>query len=180
MNAINPEAIGVFGLIVTVWCFGAEQLGLGVKDGNPKEIQKSLAYIAILFGGATQVFTAIAMYFYNVLDNAAMSTYLGAVFADYGIFWIIIGVFFLKGGDKKMIAHFFFIQFLISSVFLYQAFLLAKMWPLGIVLLLICGLFIILVPAWYGKGVIYTKIAGALNILIGLFAIPLFIHALGL
>jgi len=180
MNAVNPEAIGVFGLIVTVWCFGVEQLGLGVKGGDHKEIGKSLAYIAILFGGAAQVLTAFAMYFFNVLNNAPMSIYLGTIFADYGIFWILIGIFFLKGGDRKMIAHFFFVQLLISSVFLYKAYLYGKMWPLGTVLLLICGLFAVLVPAWYGKGAIYTKIAGALNVLIGLAAVPIFLSAMGL
>lgn len=180
MNAVNPEAIGVFGLIITVWCFGVEQLGLGVKGGDHKLIGNSLGYIAIIFGGAAQVLTAIAMYFFNVVNNPSLSIYLGTVFADYGLFWIVIGVFFLKGGDRKMIAHFFFVQFLISSVFLYKAVLLGKIWPLGVVLLLICGLFIILVPAWYGKGAIYTKIAGALNVAIGLAAVPIFLSALGL
>ncbi|MCR4443186.1 MAG: hypothetical protein QHH10_13120 [Peptococcaceae bacterium] len=180
MNAVNPEAIGVFGLIITVWCFGVEQLGLGVKGGDHKDIGKSLAYIAIFFGGAAQVLTAIAMYFFNVAKNPEISIYLGTVFADYGIFWLIIGTFFLKGGDRKMIAHFFFVQFLISSVFLYKAILLGKIWPLGAVLALICGLFLVLVPAWYGKGAVYTKIAGALNVLIGLAAVPIFLGALGL
>lgn len=180
MSVVNPEAIGVFGLIVTVWCFGVEQLGLGVKGGDHKEIGKSLAYIAIIFGGAAQVFTALAMYLFNVVNNPGMSIYLGTIFADYGLFWILIGIFFLKGGDRKQIAHFFGVQFLISAVFLYKAAILGKMWPLGTVLLLICGLFIILVPAWYGKGAIYTKIAGVLNILIGLAAVPIFLSAMGL
>lgn len=180
MNAVNVEAIGVFGLIVTVFCFGLEQLGLGVKGGNHKEIGKSLSYIAIIYGGVTQVFTALVMYLFNVLNNAEMSIYLGTIFANYGLFWILIGIFFLKGGDKKQIAHFFFFQFLFSSVLLYKAYLYGKMWPLGTVLALICALFIFLIPAWYNKGNIYTKIAGALNILIGLTSIPILLHALGL
>lgn len=180
MNAVNPEAIGVFGLIITVWCFGVEQLGLGVKDGDHKEIGKSLAYIAIIFGGAAQVLTAIAMYFFNVLNNAALSIYLGTVFADYGLFWIVIGTFFLKGGDRKMIAHFFAVQFMISAVFLYKAILFGKIWPLGVVLIFICCLFLVLVPAWYGKGTIYTKLAGAFNVLVGLAAVPIFLSAMGL
>ncbi len=180
MSVVNPEAIGVFGLIITVWCFGLEQLGFGVKGGDHKEIGKSLAYIAIFFGGAAQVFTALSMYLFDVLKNPAMSIYLGTIFADYGIFWLLIGVFFLKGGDKKQIAHFFIVQLFVSAVFLYKAILLGKIWPLGVVLALICGLFAVLPFAWYGKGAIYTKIAGALNILIGFAALPIFLHALGL
>lgn len=179
-DPVNPEAIGVFGLIVTVWCFGAEQLGLGIKDSSHKEISKSLAYIAILFGGGCQVLTAIAMYFFNVTNNPELSIYLGTVFIDYGVFWILIGIFLLNGGQKKQIAHFFFVQFLISSVFLYKAILLGKIWPLGTVLIFICCLFIVLVPAWYEKGAFYTKLAGILNLLIGLSAVPIFLHALGL
>lgn len=179
MNVVNPEAIGVFGLIITVWCFGLEQVGLGIKGGDHKEIGKSLAYVAIVFGGAAQVFTALAMYLFNVVNNPGLSIYLGTIFADYGLFWIVIGIFFIKGGDKKMIAHFFGVQFLISLVFLYKAVLIGKIWPLGVVLALICGLFAILVPAWYGKGAVYTKIAGVINILIGIAAVPLFLSAIG-
>jgi len=180
MNVVNPEAIGVFGLIITVWCFGLEQVGIGIRGGDHKEIGKSLAYIAIIFGGAAQVFTALAMYLFNVVNDAGLSIYLGTVFADYGLFWIVIGVFFLKGGDKKMIAHFFLVQCLISISFLYKAIELGKVWPLGAVLFFICVLFAVLVPAWYNKGAIYGKIAGVCNILIGLCAVPLFLHALGI
>jgi len=157
-----------------------EQLGLGVKDGDHKEIGKSLAYIAIVFGGAAQIFTALAMWMFNLTKDAGLSIYLGTVFADYGLFWILIGIFFLKGGDKKQIAHFFFVQFLISVAFLYKAVEIGKVWPLGAVIFFICVLFASLVPAWYGKGAIYGKIAGVCNILIGLCAIPLFLHALGI
>ena len=31
LAAVNPEAIGLFGLFATVICFGLEQLGVGVK-----------------------------------------------------------------------------------------------------------------------------------------------------
>lgn len=180
MNVVNPEAIGVFGLIITVWCFGLEQIGLGTKGGDHKEIGKSLAYIAIIFGGAAQVFTALAMYLFNVLSDASMSIYLGTIFADFGLFWILVGIFFLKGGDKKQIANFFLVQFFVCAVFLYKAILLGKIWPLGIVLVLVCTLFLVLIPAWYGKGAIYTKIAGILNILIGFTSLPIVLHALGL
>lgn len=180
MNVVNPEAIGVFGLIVTVWCFGLEQIGLGIKGGDHKEIGKSLAFVAFIFGGAAQLLTAIAMYFFNVAKDPALSIYLGTIFADYGLFWLVIGVFFIKGGDKKMIAHFFGVQFLITVTFLIEAVLIGKIWPLGVCLFFIAALFAFLVPAWYGKGAIYTKLAGICNILIGLTAVPLFLHAMGL
>lgn len=179
MQVVNPEAIGLFGLIVTVWCFGLEQVGIGIKDGDHKELGKSLAYIALFFGGITQIFTALAMYLFNVANNPAMSIYLGTVFATYGIFWVVIAVFFLKGGDKKMIAHFFGALFLISLSFLYKALEIGNT-NLAIVLALICGLFIVLIPAWYGKSTIYGKIAGMFNILIGIATVPLFLHALGI
>ncbi len=178
MTFFNPEAIGVFGLIVTVFCFGLEQLGFGVKGGDHKEIGKSLAYIAIVFGGAAQIFTALSLYILNVAGDK--SIFLGTIFANYGLFWVVIGWFFLRGGDKKQIAHFFIGQLFISASFVYIA--IAKfnlMWPLGVVLILICGLFIALVPAWYGKGAIWTKIAGAINVAIGICSVPLFLHALG-
>lgn len=180
MNAVNPEAIGVFGLIVTTLCIGLEQMGFGVKGGDHKQIARSLAYIAFIFGGATQILTAIAMYFFNVAKDPALSIYLGTIFADYGFFWVVIGIFFIKGGDKKMFAHFFAVQFLITASFTYKAYLLGKMWPLGTVLIFICALFIVLIPAYYEKGAIYTKLAGLFNVLIGLSAIPIFLTALGL
>ncbi len=180
MNAVNPEAIGVFGLIITVLCVGLEQVGVGVKGGEHKEINKSLAYIAIMFGGVAQLLTAVAMYFFNVAQDPGVSIYLGTVFANYGLFWLVIAFFFLKGGDKKMIANFFFVQFLITCSFIAKAIMLGKIWPLTICLLFIAALFAVLVPAWYGKGAIYTKLAGFCNIMIGLTAIPLFLHAMGL
>ncbi|MDX9872186.1 MAG: hypothetical protein RBT41_07185 [Clostridia bacterium] len=178
MNAVNPEAIGVFGLIITVWCVGFEQVGIGVKGGDHKDIGKSLAYIAFVFGGAAQILTAIAMYFFSVAGD--LSIYLGTIFANYGLFWLVIGIFFIKGGDKKMIAHFFGVQFLITSVFVYHAVQLGKIWPLAVCLTFIAALFFVLVPAWYGKGAIWTKLAGICNIIIGITAVPLFLHALGI
>lgn len=179
MQVVNPEAIGVFGLMITVWCFGLEQVGIGIKGGDHKEIGKSLAYVAVIFGGAAQIFTALSMYLFNVTGNPSLSIYLGTVFADYGLFWVVVGTFFLKGGDKKMIAHFFGAQCLISLAFLYKSIELGNT-TLAIVLALICGLFAVLVPAWYGKGAIWGKLAGVFNILIGIAAIPLFFHAIGL
>ncbi|PKM87630.1 MAG: hypothetical protein CVU87_09180 [Firmicutes bacterium HGW-Firmicutes-12] len=180
MNVVNPEAIGVFGLIITVWCFGLEQIGVGVKDGDHRQISRSLAYVALIFGGLAQLVTAFAMYFFNVAKDPSLSVYLGTIFANYGLFWLVIVVFLIKGGDKKMIAHFFLVQFLITSAFIYKAIALGMIWPLGVCLTFIALLFVALVPAWYEKGAIWTKLAGIANIMVGITAVPLFLHALGL
>ena len=34
MMPVNPEAIGIFGLIATVVCFGLEQIGVGVDENT--------------------------------------------------------------------------------------------------------------------------------------------------
>ena len=179
MQVVNPEAIGLFGLMITVWSFGLEQVGIGVKGGDHKQIGNSLALIAIIFGGAAQIFTALSMCLFNLTGNPAVSIYVGTVFADYGLFWVVIGVFFLKGGDKKMIANFFSGQLLVSIAFLIKSIQLGNV-ELSIVLALICALFAILVPAWYGKGAIWGKLAGVCNILIGIATIPIFLKALGM
>jgi len=180
MNVVNPEAVGVFGLIVTVWCFGAEQLGFGVKGGDHGKIGRSLAYIAIVFGGCAQVFTSLAMYLFNVTGDPGKSIFLGTVFATYGLFWILVGWFFLQGGDKKQIAHFFLGMAFITTVFLYKAILIGAIYPLGVVLALIVALTVLLPFPWYGVAPGLTKVCGAINILIGLFALPILFHALGL
>lgn len=178
LAVVNPEAIGVFGLMVTVLVFGMEQVGIGIKGADGKEISKSLAYIAIVFGGTTQVFTALAMYLFSVAGEK--SVYLGTVFGFFGLFWIMVGVFFLKGGDKKQFAHFFAVSWFLVLIFLIIAWKFALPWYFITVLILILVLLAVLVPAWYGKGAIYTKIAGVTNILIGLLAIPILLSALGL
>lgn len=58
MNPFNPEAIGVLGLVVTVFVFGLEQLGIGTKGGDHDMISKEVSYVAFWFGGVTQVMTA--------------------------------------------------------------------------------------------------------------------------
>ena len=166
MTMLNPEVIGVFGLIVTVMVFGLEQVGVGVKGGDMKQISKSLAYIAIIFGGATQVFTSLFMYFFQVAGEKSL--YLGTVFGFFGLFWIMVGVFFLKGGDKKVFAHFFAVSWFLILIFLIIAIQFGFPWYFLTVLVLILGLLAVLVPAWYGKGAIWTKLAGVINILIGL------------
>ncbi|MGI6453931.1 MAG: hypothetical protein ACOX0E_10795 [Syntrophomonadaceae bacterium] len=180
MHVVNPEAIGVFGLLVTVWCFGAEQLGLGVRGGDHQKIGRSLAYIAILFGGCTQLFTALSMYLFNVTGNSEMSIYLGTIFATFGLFWILVGWFFLQGGDKKQIAHFFLGIAFMTSLFLYKAILIGAIFPLGVVLALIVALTVLLPFNWYGVAPGLAKVCGAINILIGLCSLPLLLKALGL
>lgn len=178
LAVVNPEAIGVFGLMVTVLVFGMEQIGIGIKGVDGKDISKSLAYIAIVFGGTTQVFTSLIMYLFSVAGDK--SIYLGTVFGFFGLFWIMVGVFFLKGGDKRQFAHFFGVSWFLVLIFLILAFKFAMPWYFITVLILILGLLATLVPAWYGRGAGYTKLAGVINVLIGLFAIPILLGALGL
>ena len=69
INPVNPEAIGVFGLFATVICFGLEMLGVGVKGADHAKLTRSLGYIAILFGGVTQLFTSVFMYLFAFSYN---------------------------------------------------------------------------------------------------------------
>lgn len=178
-NVVNPEAIGVFGLIMTVWVFGLEQLGFGIKGGDHHQITKSLSLVAFWFGGLPQVFTGLFFYATNVLKNPGLSIYLGTIFCTFGLFWIVVAEFFRNGGDKKMMAHFFIVMGLVSAVFTYVAFAVGLVWPLGVVLALIVGLFIVLPFAWYGVATpTLTKVAGALNIAIGACALPILFKAL--
>ena len=111
MLPVNPEAIGLFGLIATVICFGLEQIGVGVKGADHTKLTTSLGLIAILFGGLAQIFTGLCMYLFSV--GGDHSIYLGTVFSFFGLFWVLVGLFFLKGGDKKVIAHFFATGFIL-------------------------------------------------------------------
>ena len=61
MLPVNPEAIGLFGLFATVICFGLEQVGVGVKGADHAKLTRSLGYIAIFFGGFTQLFTGVCV-----------------------------------------------------------------------------------------------------------------------
>jgi len=48
MNVVNPEVIGVFGLVITVWVFGLEQLGFGLdSETDHAGLGKNLANIAL-------------------------------------------------------------------------------------------------------------------------------------
>jgi uncharacterized protein len=177
-SGVNPEAIGLFGLIMTVWVFGLEQLGFGMKGADHGKVAKTLALVAFWFGGVTQVFTAVVLYLTNVPNNPGLSIYLATIFADYGLFWIVVAYFFENGGDKKVMAHFFIVQGIISVVFTYIAVSLGLIWPLGVVLALIVGLFAILPFVYYGMAPGLVKVAGALNIAIGCCALPLLLKQL--
>ena len=99
MLPVNPEAIGLFGLFATVICFGLEQVGVGVKGADHAKLTRSLGYIAVFFGGFTQLFTGVCMYLFSV--GGDHSIYLGTVFSFFGLFWILVGFFFLKGATRR-------------------------------------------------------------------------------
>lgn len=99
MQAFNPEAIGVFGLVVTVFVFGLEQLGIGTKGGDHHEISKEVSYVAFWFGGVAQVLTAVMMSIFGFAGEK--STFIATVFGLYGFFWLVASNHFRHGGDKK-------------------------------------------------------------------------------
>lgn len=176
MQAFNPEAIGVFGLVVTVLVFGLEQLGFGTKDGNPHEISKEVSYVAFWFGGVAQVFTAIMMSIFGFADEN--STFIATVFALYGFFWLVASNHFRHGGDKKMLANFCAATGIITAFLTVVAFKLGLIWPLGIVLALIILLMGALFIALSGIKPAFIKVAGVLNILIGIGGLFIFWSAL--
>ncbi|WP_230203561.1 hypothetical protein [Bacillus massiliigorillae] len=180
-NMVNPEAIGVFGLIVTVFVFGLEQIGIGVnKNSDMTKVSRSLANIALIFGGFCQLFTALSLWFFDLGIDPGTRQFLGMIFATYGAFWVVVAMHFYNPGDKKVYAHFFLAIFLLSAAYAYKAFEIGKGWPLGTVLLLINVLTILLPFAWYDKYPALTKVCGVVNILIAICSIPLLTHALGL
>ena len=181
MNVVNPEAIGVFGLVVTVWVFGVEQLGIGLdKDTDHAKLGRSLANVALYFGGIAQIFTALCMYLFDMGIAPDARIFTGTIFATYGLFWVVVAMHFYNPGDKKVYAHFFLGIFFMTAVFSYKAIMLGKIWPLGVVLLLINALTILLPFAWYKPSPMITKVCGAINIAIGVTALPLLFHSLGL
>ena len=175
--AVNPEAIGIFGLFVAVMCFGLEQLGIGVKGADFTKLTRSIGYIAIIFGGVTQLFTSLWMYWFAVAGSN--SIFLGTVFGFFGFFWVMVGFFFLKGGDKKVLAHFFACCLVLTIIFTYMSFKRGLIWPLAVDFVLIDLLLLTLIPGWYTGNRILTKIAGVLNISIGIVSLFLLFPALG-
>lgn len=168
MLPVNPEAIGLFGLFATVICFGLEQVGVGVKGADHAKLTRSLGYIAVFFGGFTQLFTGVCMYLFSV--GGDHSVYLGTVFSFFGLFWILVGFFFLKGGDKKVMAHFFLTGLVLVIGFTIRAFRDGLVWPLGVDLVVIDLLLITLIPAWYTENPALTKLAGVCNLTIGVIS----------
>ena len=195
MLPVNPEAIGLFGLFATVICFGLEQVGvdgavglnkihghvagqghLPVKGADHAKLTRSLGYIAVFFGGFTQLFTGVCMYLFSV--GGDHSIYLGTVFSFFGLFWILVGFFFLKGGDKKVMAHFFLTALILVIGFTIRAFQDGLIWPLGVDLVVIDLLLITLIPAWYTEKPALTKLAGVCNLAIGIISLFLLFPAL--
>lgn len=174
-TGVNPEAIGVFGLMVTVWVFGLEQLGFGMKGADHDKVGKSLSLVAFWYGGLAQLFTALTLFLTNTVGNPGMSIYLGTIFANYGLFWMVVGCFFRFGGDKKHMAHFFFVQLLVTLVFTYIAHV-KGLTELRLCLIFIDALFVVLPFLYYGvmPGLL-SKLAGLINIGVGITAIPLFL-----
>ncbi len=174
-TGVNPEAIGVFGLMMTVWVVGLEQLGFGMKNADHEKVSKTLSLVAFWFGGVAQIFTAVTLYLANAAGNPGMSTYLGTIFANYGLFWVVVAFYFRFGGDKKHMAHFFLVQLMVSAVFTYVA-VVKNMTELKICLMCIDALFVVLPFLYYGvMPALLSRLAGAINIAIGVTAIPLFL-----
>lgn len=177
MMPVNPEAIGIFGLIATVVCFGLEQIGVGVDENTDhSKLTRTLAHIAIIFGGTTQIFTSVFMYMFSAAGSH--STYLGTVFGFFGLFWILVGLFFLNGGDKKVMAHFFACGLLLCIIFTVRVFKDGLIWPLGIDLAVIDLLLFVLVFAWYTGKPWLTKLAGWCNLAIGFISLFLLLPQL--
>ena len=174
----NPEIIGILGLTVTVFALGMEQLGIGLKNADPVGVTKTLSLVAILYGGVAQLFAAASIYLGNILGHAPTSMFLGTIFMTFGLFWVVVGLFFRFGGEKKQLANFFLLHLFIICAFQYVAIhrgldsLVLCLWP-------IIGLLIVLPFLYNGIAVKpLTKLAGVLNILIGLTALPLLWHQL--
>ncbi len=166
---INPEAIGVFGLFVTVICFGLEQVGVGIdKNTDHQKLSRSLAYVALFFGSFCQLFTGLWMFLFGIAGDH--SKYLGAVFTFFGLFWLIVAFFFFKGGDKKVMAHFFAVSLIFVILFTIRAFQDGLVWPLGIDLVVIDILLVCLTFGWYTEKPVYTKLAGVCNLTIGVIS----------
>ncbi len=162
---VNPEAIGVFGLFATVICFGLEQIGVGItKNTDHEKMHRSLAYVALFFGCFCQLFTGLWMFLFSV--GGTHSKFLGAIFTFFGMFWLIVSFFFLKGGDKKVMAHFFFTGLIFVILFTIRAFQDGLVWPLGIDLIVIDVLLVTLILGWYTEKPVFTKFAGICNLAI--------------
>lgn len=182
LNAVNPEALGVFGLCLTVWIFGVEQLGIGVdKNTDPEKLGRNLANVALYFGGFTQILTALFMFLFDMGIAPEARLFSGTVFGTYGFFWVVVAMHFYNPGDKKVYAHFFLGIFIMTAVFAYKHIVINGVFgPLGVTLLLINALTVVLPIAWYNGSPMMTKLAGAINVAIGIAAFPLLLGVLGI
>ena len=157
-------------------------LPLRYLDGHPtgdlvsRVIADVDAFSDGLLMGFTQLFTSLWMYLFSV--GGDHSIYLGTVFGFFGLFWILVGFFFLKGGDKKVMAHFFLCGLILVIGFTVRAFQDGLIWPLGIDLVVIDVLLATLIPAWYTGKPALTKLAGVCNIAIGIISAFLLFPAL--
>ncbi len=98
----------------------------------------------------------------------------------FGMFWLAVALFFLKGGDKKVMAHFFVCGLILCLLFTAHAFQQGMVWPLGIDLIVIDVLFASLVVGWYTESPAVGKFAGVCNLAIGAISFFLMMpHVLG-
>ena len=172
-NPVNPEAIAVFGLLCAVVCFGLEQLGVGLKGADMTKVTKTLALIAIGLGGVPQLYVGVSTYLFGFFGEK--SIFMGTIFGFFGIFWVVAGVFFLMGGDKKVMAHFFAVALALVILFTIRALQEGMVWPLGIDLVVIIGLLVFLIIGWYTGKTIFTRLAGICNLLIAFISFFLLI-----
>ena len=108
------------------------------------------------------------------------SKYLGTVFAFFGLFWLFVAFFFFKGGDKKVVAHYFVGALAMVVLFTIYAFQNGMIWPLGIDLVVIDILLVTLILGWYTEKPVYTKFAGICNLAIAFISFFLmYPHVLG-
>ena len=186
LAAVNPEAIGLFGLFATVICFGLEQLGVGVKGADHEKLTRTLGYVAIFFGGFTQLFPSLWMYLFSV--GGDHSIYLGTVFGFFGLFWILVGcigtggMVQAKAITDNISGTFGLPAWLCGLIlvigFTVRAFQDGLIWPLGIDLVVIDVLLLTLIPGWYTGKPALTKLAGVCNIAIGIISAFLLFPAL--
>jgi hypothetical protein len=176
MSPVNPEALGLFGLFATVVCFGLEQIGVGVKGADPAKMTRALGFISIFFGGMSQLLTSLFMYLFSV--GGDHSAYLGTLFGFFGLFWVVVGLFMIFGGDKKVMSHMFVCGLILVLGFTVRAFQDGLVWPLGAALVVIDLLLLTLIPAWYTNHPALNKFAGLCNLTIGAIALFLLIPAI--
>ena len=92
---------------------------------------------------------------------------------------MLVGLFFLKGGDKKVYAHFLLAASSCAWASLLKHF--RMVWfGVGVDLIVIDVLLAVLVPAWYTGSPALTKAAGVCNLAIGIISMFLLFPAIGL